>query len=467
MARTVLSRQGVWLLGVAAVLAGPQATAQNPQLPAPPASAAPPEDGQWTMPAKNYASTRYSELDRDHADNVKNLQVAFTFSTGVNRGQEAAPLVVGDTMYIVSPYPNILYALDLTQPGAPMKWKYEPKPEPAAQGVACCDVVNRGADVSRTASIFFNTLDGNVVAVDADTGKEVWKHQGRRHQQRRDHDDGAAGREGQGAGRQFRRRVRRARLGRRRSTPTTGKIVWKAYSTGPGQGRADRAGLQAVLRQRQGQGPRRADLAAGRLAAGRRHRVGLDLLRSRNSNLIYHGTANPGPWNSDQRPGDNKWTAGIFARDADTGEARWFYQWSPHDLYDWDGINENILLDMRLERAAAQGARASRAQRLHLRARPHHRRGAVGEPFVPITTTTGVDLKTGRLQYVADKQPQIEQGRARHLPRRARRQGLEPLRLLAEDRAALHPAQQSVHGRASTSRRTTSPARPMSAPRCA
>jgi len=63
-------------------------------------------------------------------------------------------------------------------------------------------------------------------------------------------------------------------------------------------------------------------------------------------NLIYHGTGNPGPWNADLRPGDNKWTAGIFARDIDTGAARRAYQWSPHDLYDHDGINENILLDM-------------------------------------------------------------------------------------------------------------------------
>ena len=113
-------------------------------MPAPPASAAPAEDGQWTMPAKNYASTRYSELAEINADNVGKLQVAFTFSTGVNRGQEAAPIVVGGTMYVLSPYPNVLYALDLTKDGAPLKWKYEPKPEAAAQGVACCDVVNRG-----------------------------------------------------------------------------------------------------------------------------------------------------------------------------------------------------------------------------------------------------------------------------------------------------------------------------------
>jgi len=110
--------------------------AQAQPQPAPPPFAAVAEDGQWTMPTKNFAGTRYSDLSEINTDNVKNLQVAFTFSVGVNRGQEAAPLVVGSTMYVLSPYPNILYALDLSQPGAPLKWQYNPKPEAASQGVA-------------------------------------------------------------------------------------------------------------------------------------------------------------------------------------------------------------------------------------------------------------------------------------------------------------------------------------------
>ena len=129
----------------------------------------PGEDGQWTMPAKNFANTRYSGLDQIKIDNAKNLRVAWTFSTGVNKGQEAAPLVVGDTMYVVTPYPNILYALDLNRNGAP-KWKFEPEPASAAQRVACCDVVNRGCFFDK-GKIFFNTLDNNVGAVDAATGK--------------------------------------------------------------------------------------------------------------------------------------------------------------------------------------------------------------------------------------------------------------------------------------------------------
>ena len=132
------------------------------------------DDRQWVMPARNYASTRYSGIDHINTENVKNLQLAWTFSTGLLRGHEAAPLVVNDTRYVVTPWPNILYTLDLTQPGGPIKWKYEPQPVRAAQGVACCDVVNRGA-ANADGTIFYNTLDNHVVAVDATTGREVWK----------------------------------------------------------------------------------------------------------------------------------------------------------------------------------------------------------------------------------------------------------------------------------------------------
>src|SRR6202007_26179 len=144
------------------------------QMPTVPAAAAPSEDGQWTMPAKNYAATRYSALEEIDGANVGNLQVAFAFSTGVDHGQEAAPIVANNTMFIVTPYPNIVFALDLTKPGAPMKWSYQPHPAPASQGVACCDVVNRGAPYS-DGKLFFNTLDDNTIALDAETGTVLWK----------------------------------------------------------------------------------------------------------------------------------------------------------------------------------------------------------------------------------------------------------------------------------------------------
>lgn len=144
------------------------------QAPVPPASAAPKDDGQWTMAAKNYAATRYSELDQINGGSVAKLSVAFTFSTGVNKGQEAAPLVVDNTMFLVTPFPNIVYALDLTKAGAPLKWSYQPHPEAASQGVACCDVVNCGMAYWE-GKVVFNTLDGNTIALEAKTGKEIWK----------------------------------------------------------------------------------------------------------------------------------------------------------------------------------------------------------------------------------------------------------------------------------------------------
>ena len=99
------------------------------------------------------------------------LRVAWTFSVGSNHGQEAAPIVVGDTMYVVGAYPNELFALDATT--GDLKWKYSPHVDPSSQGEACCDVVNRG-EVYDNGKIFFNTLDDHTVAVDAKTGKEVW-----------------------------------------------------------------------------------------------------------------------------------------------------------------------------------------------------------------------------------------------------------------------------------------------------
>ena len=100
------------------------------------------DHAQWVMPAKNYAATRFSGLDQITTENVRDLRVAWTFSTGLTPGHEAAPLVVGETMYVVTPYPNILYALN-TGDGS-LRWSYQPQPERAAKGVACCDVVNRG-----------------------------------------------------------------------------------------------------------------------------------------------------------------------------------------------------------------------------------------------------------------------------------------------------------------------------------
>jgi lanthanide-dependent methanol dehydrogenase len=362
------------------------------------------DDGQWLMPAKNYASTRFSQLTQINAENVKELKPAFTFSTGINRGHEAAPLVVGGLMYIVTPYPNILYALDLTQPGAPMKWKYEPKPSSSAQGVACCDVVNRGAAYAN-GKIYFNTLDDHTIAVDAETGKEVWNTQV---------GDINLGETMTMAPLVVKDKVLVGNSGGEfgvRGWLTAldagnGKVAWKAYSTGPDADCLIGANFKPFYEQDRGKDlgvqtwpPDQWQIGGGTVWGWISYDPEL--------NLIYYGTANPGPWNPDQRPGDNKWTSGIFARNPDTGEAIWFYQWSPHDLHDYDGINEQILLDLPIKGQSRKVLlRPERNGYVYVLDRTS---GEVlsADPYAYITTSKGVDLKTGRLIYNEEKKPVV------------------------------------------------------------
>src|SRR5262245_6931674 len=131
------------------------------------------DDGGWPMPAKDYASTRYSGLAQINSHNATTLRPVWTFSTGVLAGHEGQPLVVDGTMYVVTPWPNVLYAFDLSKEGYPLKWKYRPAVSPNAIGVSCCDVINRGAFFA-DGKIIYNLLDGHTVAVDAKSGREVW-----------------------------------------------------------------------------------------------------------------------------------------------------------------------------------------------------------------------------------------------------------------------------------------------------
>src|ERR1043165_4223332 len=370
-------------------------------------AASAPEDGQWPMPAKNYASTRFSGLDETNTGNVQNLKVAWTFSVGVNRGQEAAPIVVGDTMYVATPYPNILYALDLTkEKQGSVKWSFDPKTAAAAQGVACCDYVNRGA-VFADGKVVFNTLDGQTIAVDAATGKEVWRaHLGDINKGESItmaplvvKDKVLVG----NSGGEFGVRGWLAAL-----NLSDGSLAWKAYSTGPDADVLIGPNFKAFYPQNRG-----TDLGVSTWP-GQMWQIGGGnvwgwISYDPDLNLIYHGTGNPGPWNPEQRPGDNLWTCGIFARNPDTGAAAWFYQWSPHDLHDYDGINEQILLDLPVNGQTRKVlVRPERNGYVYVLDR------ATGEvlsanPFMQVTSSTGVDTKTGKLLYNPEMEPKMGQ----------------------------------------------------------
>jgi PQQ-dependent dehydrogenase (methanol/ethanol family) len=359
---------------------------------------------QWVRPAHDYASTRYSALGEIDRSNVKNLGLRWTFSTGVVKGHEAAPLVVGDTMYVVTPYPNILYALDLTKPGAELKWTYKPKPNQASQGVACCDVVNRGAAYA-DGRIYYNTLDGHTVAVDASTGRELWKATLADINRGESitmaplvvKDKVLVG----NSGGEFGVRGWLTAL-----DAGSGRVVWRAYSTGPDKDVLIGRGFKPYYEQDRGKdlGVRTWPPDGWMIGGGT---VWGWISYDPELNLIYYGTGNPGPWNPEQRPGDNKWTCAIFARDPDTGEARWAYQWTPHDVHDYDGINEQVLVDLPIGGSLRKVLlRPERNGYVYVLDRTT---GQVlsAEPFVHVTTSKGVDMQTGRLQVVEQKSPKL------------------------------------------------------------
>ncbi len=131
-------------------------------------------DENWVMPGKDYASDNYSKITQINTQNVKQLRSAWSFSTGVLNGHEGAPLVINGKMYINTPFPNSVFALELDRPGK-ILWQYKPKQDPTARAVACCDLVNRGlaywpGDGKTPPLIFSTQLDGNVVALKADNG---------------------------------------------------------------------------------------------------------------------------------------------------------------------------------------------------------------------------------------------------------------------------------------------------------
>jgi lanthanide-dependent methanol dehydrogenase len=373
---------------------------------APSAANAPQDDGQWTMPSKNYASTRFSSLNEITPANAHLLQPVFSFSLAVNKGQEAAPIVADNTMYIVTAYPNIVYALDLTKPGAPLKWKFAPKPAPASQGVACCDVVNRGGSVD-AGKYIFTTLDGQVIAIDVKTGKASWRTQlgninvGETITMA---PTVAAGKVyvGNSGG----------ELGVRgwvtALDENSGKLLWRAYATGPDKDVLIGAEFKPFYADAQGKDlgvtswpPQAWKIGGGGMWGWISYDAELGML--------YHGTANPGPWNAAQRPGDNKWTAGIFARDPNSGAAHWFYGMSPHDEHDYDGINEQILLDMPF------GGKMRKVL-VHLDRNGYvyvidRTNGEVlsADPFGAVNSSKGIDLKTGRPIINPDKETKLGQ----------------------------------------------------------
>lgn len=391
------TRKLAWsALGLAASLAAPGVAMANADVEKNIANSK-----NWAMQAGDMYNQRYSKLNQINKGNVGKLQVAWTFSTGVLRGHEGSPLVIDGTMYLHSPFPNKVFAIDLdTQK---IKWKYEPKQDPAVIPQMCCDTVNRGLAYAE-GKVILQQADSMLVALDAKTGKLIWSTK---------NGDPKLGAVNTNAPHVFKDKVITGISGGEWGVRgfiaaynlSDGKPAWKGYSVGPDNemlidpdktmtwtdGTLKPVGKDSSLKTWKGD---QWKIGGGTTWGWYSYDKAL--------NLMYYGTGNPSTWNPAQRPGDNKWSMTIFARDVDTGVAKWVYQMTPFDEWDFDGINEMILADIPVKgkptKALVHFDRNGFAYTLD------RTNGAllVAEKYDPkVNWATHVDMKTGRPQVVA------------------------------------------------------------------
>jgi lanthanide-dependent methanol dehydrogenase len=355
----------------------------------------------WATQAGDMYNQRYSKLNQINTGNVGKMQVAWTFSTGVLRGHEGSPLVVDGRMYLHSPFPNKVFAVDLdTQK---ILWKFEPKQDPAVIPQMCCDTVNRGLAYAE-GKVILQQADSMLVALDAKSGKVVWSVK---------NGDPKLGAVNTNAPHVFKDKVITGISGGEWGVRgfiaaynlSDGKLAWKAYSTGPDaemlmdpdktmtwtDGKMAPVGKDSSLKTWKGD---QWKIGGGTTWGWYSYDKAL--------NLMYYGTGNPSTWNPSQRPGDNKWSMTIFARDVDTGMAKWAYQMTPFDEWDFDGINEMILADIDVKgkptKALVHFDRNGFAYTMD------RVTGAllVAEKYDPkVNWATHVDMKTGRPQVVS------------------------------------------------------------------
>ncbi len=359
----------------------------------------------WAAQAGDDYNHRYSSLKQINAGNVKKLQVAWTFSTGVLRGHEGSPLVIGDTMYIHSPFPNKVFAVDLDS--QKIIWKYEPKQDPAVIPQMCCDTVNRGLAYG-DGKIFLQQADSMLVAMDAKTGKVVWSVK---------NGDPKTGAVNTNAPHIFKDKVITGISGGEWGVRgyisayniKDGKMVWRGYSVGPdaemlidpntttawADGKVAPVGVDSSLKTWKGD---QWKIGGGTTWGWYSY--------DKTLNLLYYGSGNPSTWNPAQRPGDNKWSMSVWARDLDTGKVKWVYQMTPYDEWDFDGVNEMILADIDVKgkptKALVHFDRNGFGYTLD------RTNGAllVAEKFDPaVNWATSIDMKTGRPVTVAKYSP--------------------------------------------------------------
>jgi PQQ-dependent dehydrogenase (methanol/ethanol family) len=349
--------------------------------------------GEWTMPGRTPDLQRYSPLTQITTANVRNLKAAWSFSTGTLRGHEGNPLVINNVMYVHSSFPNKVYALDLTKPGAPIIWQHTPVQPAEAIPIACCDLVNRGLAYHPSGKLFIELLAGDLLALDAKTGRQLWRVPNADYRQGSTmtnapiviKDIVIAGISGGEFG--VRGRVTAYDV-------NTGRELWRGYSTGPDADVKIVGDANANYPSHRGR-----DLGVSTWQGDEWQRGGGTTWGwysyDAELNLFYYGSGNPGSWNPDQRPGDNKWSMTIWARNPDNGQVKWAYQMTPHDEWDYDGVNEMILADLTIGGRAVKALVHFDRNGFGYTLDRTNGRVLVAKPFGPVNWATSIDLATG------------------------------------------------------------------------
>ena len=347
----------------------------------------------WDVYGGDNANTRYSTLNQINATNVGRLKVAWALQLGSLRSQESTPILVGDLLYVTSSHgPKNVFAADART--GEVKWRYSPEVPAGIEQYACCDVNNRGV-AHANGKIFVGRLDGHLVALDAKTGKELWKSQVI------DHTGGSVITSppivvknlvitGFGGGEFGVRGYITA------FDQATGREVWKLYTVpGPGE---------------PGNDTWKGD--SWKFGGGVAWHIGS---YDPALNLLYYGTSNPSPWGAAIRGNDssnidpysNLYTASTLAINPDTGKIVWHYQTTPHDAWDYDGVNELVLVDLDIKGQKTPVAlKADRNGFFYVLDR---RNGKLlsAEKFVDLNWAKSIDMTTGRPVENADKRPRL------------------------------------------------------------
>lgn len=386
--RLTLPRRVAWLAGVGWLLTLPAAAVAQP---AGRSTSSP----DWAHPGRDHSLTRFSPLAELTPATVTGLRPLWAFSTGTLRAHEGNPLVVGSTMFVQSPFPNSIFALDLAQPGGPVIWTHSVPtavarlPMPAG----CCDVGNRGLGYHPSGKILATLLTGDLIALDAKTGRELWRTK---------HADHRVGATAPGpplvvkdlvivgtGGAEYGVRGYLAAY-----DVTTGQLKWRGYHTGPDA---------EILLEGDGNNHypshRGRDLGVSTWPGDEWKRGGGTasgpISYDPELNLIFYGTDHPGSYNPAVRAGDNKWTAAIFARVPETGRVKWITQLTPHDEWGYDASNENIVADLAIGGVATKAlVHFDRNGFAYVIDRASGKLVSA-ERFGPVNWATRIDLPTG------------------------------------------------------------------------